>query len=105
MEEERDIVTFSNDEGDEFDLEVLEYFDYEGSEYALLAQLEEDVSEDADTEVYIMKVTEEDGEEVFTAAEEDKMDALTEIAEGMLREWECSGDCGTCEETDCEDRK
>lgn len=105
MEEERDLVTFSNDEGDEFDLEVMEYFDYEGQEYAVLAQLEEDVPEDADTEVYIMKVTEEDGEEVFLPADEDKMDALTTIVEKMIDEWECGGDCGLCEKQDCEDRK
>ena len=105
MEEERDLVTFETDDGEEFDLEVLDYFDYEGQEYAVLAQLEEDVPEDADTEVYIMKVTEEGDDEVFLPADEDKMDALTEIVEGMIKEWECGGDCGACDKTDCEDRE
>lgn len=104
MEEERDLVTFETDEGEEFQLEVLDYFDYEEQEYALLAQLEEDVPEDADTEVYIMKVVVEDENEVFLPADEDKMDALSEIAEDMIREWECGGDCGACDRTDCEDR-
>lgn len=104
MEEERDLVTFATEDGEEFDLEVLDYFDYEGQEYAVLAQLEEDVPEDADTEVYIMKVTQEGEEEVFLPADEDKMDALSEIVEGMIKEWECSGDCGACDKTDCEER-
>ena len=42
-EEERDLVTFSDDEGNEFSLEVMDYFEYEGQEYAVLCQLEEDV--------------------------------------------------------------
>lgn len=105
MEEERDLVTFETDDGEEFDLEVLDYFDYEGQEYAVLAQLEEDVAEDADTEVYIMKVTVEGEDEVFLPADEDKMDALTEIVEGMIKEWECGGDCGACDKTDCSDRE
>ena len=52
-EEERDLVTFSDDEGNEFSLEVMDYFEYEGQEYAVLCQLEEDVPEGTDTEVYI----------------------------------------------------
>ncbi len=37
MEEERDIVVFSDDDGNEFELEVIDYFDYEDQEYAVLA--------------------------------------------------------------------
>lgn len=103
--DERDLVTFADEEGNEFDLEVMEYFDYEGEEYAILCQLEENVEEGADTEVYIMKVKEEGEEEVFLPADEDKMDELTKIAEGIIDELYCSGDCGSCEESDCPDRE
>ena len=83
-EEERDLVTFSDDEGNEFSLEVMDYFEYEGQEYAVLCQLEEDVPEGTDTEVYIMKVSEEGEDEIFLPADEDKMDELTQIVEKML---------------------
>ena len=37
MDEELDLVTFSDEDGNEFTMEVLDYFCYEGKEYALLA--------------------------------------------------------------------
>jgi uncharacterized protein YrzB (UPF0473 family) len=36
MEEERDLVVFSDDDGNEFELEIVDYFDYEDQEYAVL---------------------------------------------------------------------
>ena len=30
--EERDVVTFTDEEGNEFELDVIEYFEYEGQE-------------------------------------------------------------------------
>ncbi len=32
MEEERDLVTFTDDEGNEFTLDVIDYFEYEDEE-------------------------------------------------------------------------
>ena len=104
-EEERDLVTFSDDEGNEFSLEVMDYFEYEGQEYAVLCQLEEDVPEGTDTEVYIMKDSEEGEDEIFLPADEDKMDELTQIVEKMLDEMTCCGDCGACDVADCADRE
>ena len=40
MEEQRDLVVFSDDEGNEFELEIVDYFDYEGQEYAVLVDPE-----------------------------------------------------------------
>ena len=60
MEEERDVVVFSDDEGNEFELEVIDYFDHEDQEYAVLMDTEDCDCEDEEceheTEVYIMKV-------------------------------------------------
>ena len=39
MDEELDLVTFSDEDGNEFTMEVLDYFFYEGKEYALLEYL------------------------------------------------------------------
>ena len=103
--DELDLVTFSDEEGNEFQMEVWDYFDYEGQEYAILFDLESEQDEDAETEVYIMKVTVESEDEVFLPADEDKMDALTEIVEKMLDEAFCDEDCANCDQSDCEDRK
>ncbi len=47
QEEERDLVTFTDDDGNEFDLEVLDYVFYQGEEYAVMVnpQDEEDAEE------------------------------------------------------------
>ena len=103
--DELDLVTFSDEEGNEFQMEVWDYFDYEGQEYAILFDLESEQDEDAETEVYIMKVTVEGEDEIFLPADEDKMDALTEIVEKMLDESFCDEDCANCDQSDCEDRK
>ena len=42
MDEELDLVVFEDDEGNEITMEVLDYFFYEGKEYALLAEVDED---------------------------------------------------------------
>ena len=82
-EEELDLVTFSDEEGNEFQMEVWDYFEHEGQEYAILFDLESEQDEDAETEVYIMKVTVEGEDEIFLPADEDKMDELTEIVRGL----------------------
>ena len=103
--DELDLVTFSDDEGNEFQMEVWDYFEHDGQEYAILFDLESEQDEDAETEVYIMKVTVEGEDEIFLPAAEDKMDELTEIVEKMLDEVFCDEDCENCDQSDCEDRK
>lgn len=91
MEEERDIVTFSDDDGNEFDMEVLTYFEHEGQEYAVLAEPEEeDNDSEEEVELYIMKVSydEETNMEEFLPADDEKMDELSAIVEQMFEEWE-----------------
>ena len=60
MDEERDLVVFEDDDGNELTLEVLDYLAYEGKEYALLTEYVEDEEDDGDEdepiEVFIMEV-------------------------------------------------
>jgi uncharacterized protein YrzB (UPF0473 family) len=42
MEEERDILVLVDEDGEEIEMEVLDYFYYEDQEYALLTSYEED---------------------------------------------------------------
>ena len=49
--EERDFVTFTDEDGNEFELDVIEYFEYEGQEYAVLMDLgADDVDEGEEDE-------------------------------------------------------
>lgn len=49
MEDERDLVVFEDDNGNELTMEVLDYLFYEGKEYALLAELSDGSCETCDT--------------------------------------------------------
>lgn len=108
MEEERDFVVFEDDDGNEFELDVIDYFDYENEEYAVLIDMngmeDEDGEEEAEQDVYIMKIVVNGDTEEFVAADDDKMEALAAIAEARLSEMDDECDCGDdcdCGEHDC----
>lgn len=98
MEEERDVVVFSDDDGNEFELDVIDYFDYNGQEYAVLMDLSEldeeeehEHGEECDCgehDVFIMKVVVTDDMEEFLPADEADMDALAKIVEERLGDME-----------------
>lgn len=113
MEDDRDIVVFSDDDGNEFELEVIDYFDYEDQEYAVLVDPDtcdcDDDDCECETEVYIMKVLVNDDMEEFLPADEDKMDALSAIVEERLAamdeeacdcDEDCDCDCGCSHDED-----
>ena len=54
MDEERDLVVFEDDAGNELTMEVLDYLAYEGKEYALLTEYVEDADEDDSDEIEVM---------------------------------------------------
>lgn len=102
MEDDRDIVVFSDDEGNEFELEVIDYFDHEEQEYAVLVDADEpeEGEEEVETEVYIMKVIVNGDMEEFVPADEDKLDELIKIVEERME----TCDCDECDdECDCHD--
>lgn len=99
MEEERDYVVFTDEDGNDFELDVIDYFDYEDDEYAILTELpQEDDEEDAELEVYIMKIETNGEYEEFLPPDDDKMEVLSAIAEKRLEamedEDECECGCG-----------
>lgn len=84
--EERDIVEFTDDAGNTLLLEVMDYFFYNGEEFAALCDAKENPTDDDpdDDPVYIMKVnvfTDEDGEEMeeFVSPDESLMDKLIQV--------------------------
>jgi hypothetical protein len=93
MEDDLDLVVFEDDEGNELTMEVLDYFFYEGQEYALLAEVQEncDACEDgceeceAEREVVVMKVVPVgDDEEEFVPVDDELSAKLLEMFEGGL---------------------
>jgi len=78
--EERDVGEFVDDEGNTLLLEVMDYFFYNGEEFAAL----QDAKDEDDDGVYIMKInsfTDENGEEMeeFVPPEEELMEKLIAI--------------------------
>ncbi len=91
--EERDIVEFSDDEGNTLMLEVMDYFFYNGEEFAALCNAKEEASDDDpdDDPVYIMKVnsfTDENGDEMeeFVPPEEELMEKLIQVVRTRFTE-------------------
>ena len=84
--EERDVVEFVDDEGNTLLLEVMDYFFYNGEEFAALCDAKEEPADDDpdDDPVYIMKInsfTDENGEEMeeFVPPDEELMEKLISI--------------------------
>ena len=97
--EERDVVEFTDDEGNTMLLEVMDYFFYNGEEFAALCNAREDASDDVpdDDPVYIMKVnsfTDENGEEMeeFVPPEEELIEKLIQVVRTRFVEDEDGGD-------------
>lgn len=103
-QDERDIVEFSDEEGNTLLLEVMDYFFYNGEEFAVLCDADEEACDhahdgecgkDCDCEhehsLYIMKVvtsTAEDGEEMeeFISPEESMLEQLIEVVQARFSE-------------------
>ena len=85
MDEERDLVVFEDDAGNELTMEVLDYLCYEGKEYALLTEYVEDDDEDHDEgeiEVMIMEVVPVgDDQEEFVPIDDDLAEEVMAVFE------------------------
>ena len=64
----RDIITITDEDGVEYELEILSTVEYEGALYYALAPI--DTDDDEELEVSILKAVEEDGEEVLETIDE-----------------------------------
>ena len=82
-----DFMTIVDEDGTEFELEVLSTLEYNGFTY--LAVIPAGSEEDSDPEVSILKSTEEDGEPLLCAIEDDKeLEAVYELIMQQLYEEE-----------------
>lgn len=97
--EERDIVEFTDDQGNTLLLEVMDYFFYNGEEFAALCDAKEEPADEDpdDAPVYIMKInafTDENGEEMeeFVPPEEELMEKLIQVVRTRFGEDEDEAD-------------
>ena len=85
MDEERDLVVFEDDAGNEITMEVLDYLCYEGKEYALLTEYVEDDDDDdeeGEIEVMIMEVVPVgDDQEEFLPIDDDLAEKVMAVFE------------------------
>ena len=73
-----DFITITDEDGVEYELEVLCSVEYRGSTY--LGVCPADQEEDAELEINVLKVVEEDGEEILEAVtDEDELAAVYEL--------------------------
>lgn len=83
----RDFMTITDEDGVEYELEILSTVEYQGALYYALAPA--DTDEDEDLEVSILKVVEEDGEEILVAVDDDdELETVYEIFIEQLYEEE-----------------
>lgn len=70
MDQEYNVITITDEDGVEYELEVLSTVTWKGSEYYALAPL--DAGEGDDLEVSILKSVEENGEPMLVAVEDEE---------------------------------
>ena len=68
-----DIITVTDDEGNEFELELLDDIEFEGKEYSVLvpANIDEMDTQDPDFGLIILARVIENGEEIFVSVDDD----------------------------------
>jgi len=86
LDMEVEIYTLTDEEGSESDYELLGRRDVDGQSYVALAPVDAEEDEDEDEGSFIvLKVVEEDGEEVFeTIEDDDEFDRIADIFEDEL---------------------
>lgn len=75
--EERDVIVVQDEEGNELNLEVIDYFLYNGVEYAVLVEEGADVESD-DVDAFMMKIEQDGEDEVFSPVDPEEFDAVSE---------------------------
>lgn len=73
-EEFADIITVTDEEGNEFELELLDDIEFEGKDYSVLvpSNIEEMDVNDPDYGLIILRRIEEDGEEVYVSVDDEE---------------------------------
>ena len=79
--EEINVVTLYDEDGSAQDYEIVDVFELNDSIYAAVTPFQDEYDESIPLEVTMLKVTEEDGEEIFSVmeSEEEELEAYNEL--------------------------
>lgn len=79
--EEINVVTLYDEEGNAQDYEIVDVFELNDNVYAAVTPFQDEYDESVPLEVTMLKVTEEDGEEIFSVmeTEEEELEAYNEL--------------------------
>ena len=88
--EDRDILVLLDENDQEIEMEILDYFYHEDQEYALLTPLDEECDSESchchEKDLYIMKVVINGDMEEFHPVEDEKMEELIQAVEAIYAE-------------------
>lgn len=71
--EEKNVVTFTDENNESFEFEIADSFEMDGNKYVALIPPEDAVDENEDSEVLIMRIeSENEDEDIFVSIEEDE---------------------------------
>ena len=80
-----DFLSITDEDGNEYELEVLTTLEYNGSTYYAVVPAENDTDPSLKLEVFILKSIEEDGESILCAIEdEDELQAVNDLLMDMM---------------------
>ena len=75
-----DYITITDEDGHEYELEVLNTLEYDGCSYLAVIPAESNIEDKADLQVYIIKSVEEDGESIlYTVDDENEFAAVNNL--------------------------
>ena len=87
--EEVDVVELLDENGESSEFEHIATLEHEGATYLALAPYVEDAPEDADIEIAIFRIDQdENGEDIYTTPEDDVQEAVFEKLMSMMEEME-----------------
>jgi uncharacterized protein YrzB (UPF0473 family) len=85
-----DFITITDDEGNEYELEILSTLEYEGNNYvAVIPAQDDDTAEELEVSI-LKKVMEDDEEILVTIDDDDEMEKVYEVMMDLLYEEEQS---------------
>ncbi len=93
MNNEKDLVLFADEDGTEYTMEIIDYFEYDNEEFAMLVEVDHEdecctCECDCDErDIYIMQVVTDEEGELFLPVDDDKLDEIVDALEQFYEEY------------------
>ncbi|HHW70187.1 MAG TPA: DUF1292 domain-containing protein [Clostridiales bacterium] len=92
MDNEKNIVLFTDEDGSEYPMEIIDLFEYDGEEFAMLMEADYECNDECpecnedERDIYIMQVSSDEEGEVFLPIDDDKLDEIVDALEQFFNE-------------------